>query len=114
MPRVSLRGCFFVLTVVIFHMVFNHIVITKPRDHFLPHASLHRVLGCDCAELFAQTCPMECAVSDVQAHTQRLRVSLCPGKAVMEAQGTEFQGRPCQKPLLHIRLCYRSDASESM
>ena len=53
--RMSLEAYGFVLTVVIFQMVFNHIVITKHQDHFLPSVSLYRVLGCDCAKLFVQT-----------------------------------------------------------
>lgn len=44
----------FVFTVVIFHMVFNHIVITKHQDHFLPSASPYRVLGCGGAKMFVQ------------------------------------------------------------
>ena len=89
MLRMSLQGCVLVLTLVIFHVVFNHIVITKHQDHFLPSASLYRVLGCGPAKLFVQTCPVECAVLDTQARTLRLRVSLCPGEAAVEAQGTE-------------------------
>lgn len=85
----------FVLTVVIFHVVFNHIIITKLQNHFLPSVSLCRMLGHGCEKLFVQTCPVKCAVLSARARTLRLRVSQHPGEA--EAQDTNSQGWSCQE-----------------
>lgn len=74
------------LSVIIFHVAFNHIVITKLQDHFLPSTSLCRVLGRGCAELFVQTCLVECAVLKERAHTLRLWVPPRPGEATAETQ----------------------------
>lgn len=69
----ELARLIFVLTVVIFHVVFNHIVNTKPQDHFLPSVCLYRVFGRGCVKLFVQTCPVKCAVLEAQTSTLRLQ-----------------------------------------
>lgn len=59
----------FVLTVVIFQVVFNHIVITKHQDHLLPSASLYRVLGFGCAKAVCADPAPWTVQSETREHT---------------------------------------------
>lgn len=77
----------FVLTVVIFHGIFNHIVITKRRDHFF----LLRLLCTGCLAVAVQSCLCQPALWNV-----RLRAS--PREAVVEAHGAELKAGPARSP----------------
>ena len=86
-------------------MVFNHIVNTKPQDHFLPSVCLYRVFGRGCVKLFVQTCPVKCAILEVQTPTLRLQGLSTPWRSYGWDPGSKW------KLLSHIRLCNPMDCS---
>lgn len=89
----------FVLTLVVFHVVFNHIVITKHRDHFLPSASLCRVLGCGCAKLSVQTLLHEpCSLRHPSTHAEAGGSPLAPGKLWLRLRVQNPKAGPTRSP----------------
>lgn len=98
----------FVLTVAIFHVIFNQIVITRRQDHFLPSASLYRVLGCVCAKLFVQTRPVECVVLDAQAHHAEAQSLPVPWRSCGRGPGCRIPRLAPPGAPLHSRPCHKS------
>lgn len=77
------------LTIVIFHVVFNHIVIKKQQDDFFkPSVSVQdawlQLCKAICASLPSGMCS---PAHSTQAHPQRHMPSVYPREAVAEVQG---------------------------
>lgn len=99
----------FVLTVVIFHVVFNHIVITKHQDHFSPCASLYRVPGCCCAKLFLWSLHHEtCNLVHISTHIEAQGLPQALKKLGLRPRVENLEDVPAKRPtpqeaLLQVR-----------